>query len=94
MAMDNFKEEIVVKRHSGVNNVVYYLLWIIMIVNALVGVIFINGVLTTIGSGSFDWVSLIAALLLLGIAVLIWLKKDTLRVEYEYTFTNGVLDVS
>ena len=28
-----------------------------------------------------------------GIAVLIWFKKDNLRIEYDYTFTNGDLDV-
>lgn len=93
MAMDNFKEEVIVKRHNGLNNVVYYLMWVIMIANALIGFMMIQSVIYSIQTG-FDWVSLIACLLLIGIAVLIWWKKDGLRVEYEYTFTNGTLDVS
>ena len=93
MAMDNFKEEVIVKRHNGLNTVIYYLMWVIMIVSALVGFFFINPVLQSIANG-FDWPGLIVILVLLGTAVLIWFKKDGLRVEYEYTFTNGTLDVS
>lgn len=93
MAMDNFKEEVIVRRRQGISGIVYALLLVIMVVNALIGVIMINAVLNTIGNG-FNWISLIIALLFLASAVLIWLKKDMLKVEYEYTFTNGVLDVS
>ena len=93
MAMDNFKEEVVIRRHTGISTVVYYLLWVIMIINAIIGIVLVNVVLNTIGNG-FAWGSLIYAVVLIGIAVLIWIKKDSLRVEYEYTFTNGVLDIS
>ncbi len=93
MAMDNFKEEVVVRRHTGLAGLLYYLLWIIMIIFVLIGVIMINVVLQTIGNG-FQWTSLIWIAGFLGIAVLIWFKKDNLKVEYEYTFTNGTLDVA
>ena len=93
MSMDNFKEEVVVKRHNGFNTFVYYFAWIMLIFNGIVGIVFLNIVIQSITQG-FDWMSTIVALLTLGLAVLLWLKKDTLRVEYEYTFTNGTLDVS
>lgn len=94
MAMDNFKEEIVVKRHNGMANFVYYFSWVMIVIFGIIGLWMIQGVLTSIGSGSFPWVGLIIGLVFAGMAVLLWMKKDTLRVEYEYTFTNGVLDVS
>lgn len=95
MAMDNFKEEIVVKRHQGLANFTYYLSWTMMIVFALIGVFMVQMALQSIGGeGGFAWGGLIISLVFLGLAVLIWWKKDTLRVEYEYTFTNGTLDVS
>ncbi|MBQ9408944.1 MAG: hypothetical protein IJU28_06095 [Clostridia bacterium] len=95
MAMDNFKEEIVVKRHSGLNTAVYYMSWVFIVLFGLWGIINVYGVLGSIGQGQgFDWVALLIALVMVGIAVLLFLKKDELRVEYEYTFTNGTLDVS
>lgn len=94
MAMDNFKEEVVVKRSQGLNTVIYYFSWIVLVVFGMIGVIELYAAIGTIGRGSFAWVDLVISLVMIGIAVLLWLKKDTLRVEYEYTFTNGILDVS
>ena len=94
MAMDNFKEEIVVRRHNGFANFTYYLAWTMLVIFGVIGIFMLQAVLNTIGSGAFAWGSLIAALIMIALAVLLWIKKDGLRVEYEYTFTNGVLDVS
>ena len=95
MAMDNFKEEIVTKRHNGLNTAVYYISWVFIVLFGLFGIINVYGVLGTIGTGqSFDWLAMTLALAMIGIAVLLYLKKDELRIEYEYTFTNGTLDVS
>ncbi len=94
MAMDNFKEEIVVKRHNGLNTAIYYLSWIMIVVFGLFGIINVYGALGSIGrQQTFNWVALLAGAVMIGLAVLLYLKKDELRVEYEYTFTNGTLDV-
>ncbi len=98
MALDDHKEQIVVKRHNGLNTVVYYLVWIFIVVFGLLGLINVYGSINTLTSGRFDWVSLIFGLLLVGFAGLLWFKKDTLRTEYEYSFTRigpkCTLDVS
>ena len=96
MAMDNFKEEIVVKRHSGAVNAAYYLAWVLLVISGIIGLLMLNFAISSIGNPEygFQWQQLVIGVLFAGIAVLIWLKKDGLRVEYEYTFTNGVLDVS
>ena len=94
MAMDNFKEEVVTKRHNGFNSFMYYFSWVMIVIFGIIGILMLQAVLNTIGRQGFDWISLIIAIVMCGLAVLLWLKKDTLRIEYEYTFTNGVLDVS
>lgn len=94
MAMDNFREEIVVKRRPGLANLVYYFAWTTILVFGIVGIFMLQMVLTTIGKGNFPWMLLVVSLLMIALAALLWIKKDKLRVEYEYTFTNGVLDVS
>ncbi|MBQ3079260.1 MAG: hypothetical protein IJC48_04565 [Clostridia bacterium] len=94
MAMDNFREEIVIKRHNGFANLTYYLAWAMLIMFGVIGIFIIQMVINTIGRGAFPWQMLIIGVIMAGLAVLIWIKKDTLRVEYEYTFTNGVLDIS
>ena len=40
----------------------------------------------------FSIYGLIEALVTAGVAVLLFLRRDRLRTEYEYTFTNGDLD--
>lgn len=94
MAMDNFREEIVVKRHNMLANLLYYFAWISLAVFGIIGIFTIQMVLNSIGRGPFPWAMLIIGVVMIALAALVWIKKDTLRVEYEYTFTNGVLDVS
>ena len=40
----------------------------------------------------FSIPALIETLVMIGIAVLLFLRRDRLKTEYEYTFTNGDLD--
>ena len=94
MAMDKFKEEIVVRRHSGFANFTYYLAWTMLVLFGVIGIFMLQAALNTIGTGAFAWGSVIVAVVFIALAVLLWVKKDGLRIEYEYTFTNGVLDVS
>ncbi|MBR3929088.1 MAG: hypothetical protein IKJ65_08825 [Clostridia bacterium] len=94
MAMDNFKEEIVVRKRNGFANFTYYLAWTMLVFFGVIGIFMMQAALNTIGSGAFAWGSLIVSLIMIALAALLWIKKDGLRVEYEYTFTNGVLDIS
>ena len=85
--MDHFLEEVVVKRKNGLNRILYYLSWIIMIFAALVA----SMTLSTLSAG-LNWFSVGVILLSAGIAVYTWFFHDKLLTEYEYTFTNGALD--
>ena len=87
MAMDHFLEEVVIKRNTVINRIIYYLSWILIVLFAVYAAL-IFGTLTT----NFQWFSVIQIVIFGGSAVLLYLYHDRLLTEYEYTFTNGSLD--
>ena len=87
--MDNFHEEIIVRKNRAVFEILYYICYVLMVVCGLVCLYFFNWVLRF---GDTLVFSLIMFVLAGGAAVGMWFGKDYLRVEYEYTFTNGEMD--
>jgi len=85
--MDYFKEEVVVPRSSLLNNILYMLCWVLIVVLGLYGMLMMQVVMYAFNIGA-----LIITLLCIGGAVLLFLFKDNLKVEFEYSFTNGSLD--
>ena len=89
MTMDHFMEEVVVKQKNGINRVLYYFSWLVLILSGMTALLNLSGIM---GMDGFNVYALIATLLFGGIAVAIFLFHDRLLTEYEYTFTNGALD--
>jgi len=85
--MDHFMEEVVVKKQRGMQDGLYYMSTAIMIVFAIVGFSMLSSLLM-----GFSVEGLLLTALSIGVAVLMFLRKDRIRTEYEYTFTNGDLD--
>lgn len=85
--MDHFMEEVVVKHNRAMDDVLYVLCNIIMVVSALFALLLIQPLLA-----NFSAYALVVVLCSAGIAVLLFFYRDRLRTEYEYTFTNGDLD--
>ena len=85
--MDRFLEEVVVKHRRGLEEVMYFLALIMMVVSAIIAMFLLNIIFY-----SFDVVTLVGIALFGGMAVYLFLFRDRLRMEYEYTFTNGALD--
>ena len=85
--MDHFMEEVVVKRNRGMSSVLYVLANVVMVISAILGFMYLQVLFA-----QFNVFGLIQTLAMLGIAVLLFLRRDRLRTEYEYTFTNGDLD--
>lgn len=85
--MDRFLEEVVVKKQRGLNEAVYMLALAVMVFLAIFGFMMLQVLFV-----QFDVISLVLTILCLGGAVLLFLFRDRLRTEYEYTFTNGILD--
>ena len=90
--MDNFKEEVAVRRSRTLYDVLYMLCFTAMIVSALLALVTLQGVLSMVFEGSFHPIPLVTLILFGGMGFLLWRYKDELRSEYEYTFTNGILD--
>lgn len=86
--MDHFMEEVVVKKNKVFSEILYVLANIMMVLFALLGVMMLNALFM----GGFSVVALIETLVMVGLAVLLFLRRDRLRTEFEYTFTNGDLD--
>ena len=97
MDMDDFLEIIAVRHRQGMYTLLYYLCWALLIGLALVAAFMLSNVVgmnPETGSMVFSWQNLLFTLVFGGAAFLLWRGSDNLRVEYDYTFTNGNLDVS
>lgn len=95
MAMDNFLEEVATKRNRGTETVMYVLANIMMVVFGLWAFLMLQGIMMLInaGEGAGPIIYYVVMTLLTGgIAVLLFLRRDRIRTEYEYTFTNGQMD--
>lgn len=87
--MDNFKEEIVVRKQGRIVNALgYSLCWFFLVLFGLTGMIGLSGIMNL----EFSWSNVLTLLLGGGLAFLMWRWKDNFRIEYEYSFTNGELD--
>lgn len=96
MAMDNFLEEVATKRNHGMETVMYVLANIMMVVSGILAVMYLMTITTALAQGASFAEVLIGVILPMlvtgGTAVLLFLFKDRIRTEYEYTFTNGQMD--
>ncbi len=85
--MDHFMEEVVVKRKPIMQNIAHGFANVFMVIFAILGVMYLQLIFM-----QFNIAVLVVTLLFLGGAILLYLYRDRLKTEYEYTFTNGDLD--
>lgn len=89
--MDHFREESVHKKKVGLNSVLYILAWIGLVVFGIVAVFYLNMLFF---SFQFTVPNIVGALIFGGATVGLFYVKNNLKIEYDYTFTNGTLDVA
>ncbi|MBQ7850712.1 MAG: hypothetical protein IJ343_13390 [Clostridia bacterium] len=85
--MDRFLEEVVKKHKRTMDEVLYFVSLVMMVVFGLMGFMSLQVLMV-----AFDIPTLLSTVLLVGMAVYLFFFRDKLRAEYEYTFTNGTLD--
>ena len=85
--MDNFKEDVVSSRNRLLPNILYVLSWVLIVVFGLYALLLFQVIFL-----DFSVATLIVLLACAGLAVFLFIYKDNLKLEYEYTFTNGTLD--
>ena len=93
--MDQFLEQVVTKRNQAMQTVTYIVAWIVLILMGAMAFLqftSITAVLSQYGFGVEFFVTLAQLIVFGGLAVLMYLYKDRIKLEYEYTFTNGQLD--
>lgn len=87
MTIDNFKEDCVSRRSHLLSDMMYVLCWVMIVVSAIYASLLLQTVFY-----QFSVAALIMFVISAGLVVLLFLQKDNLKVEFEYTFTNGTLD--
>jgi len=94
--MDDFLEQVARRRHQGIYTLAYVLDWILIVVFGLIAVMGLSSIIGADETGGirFNFISLILAVVFGGIAFLLWRRADYCRMEYDYCFTNGTLDIS
>jgi hypothetical protein len=93
--MDQFMEEVVVKRNRTSQSIAYAMANVLMVVSGLYAFLNINLIMSMISQSGFNTemiFTILITLLAAGCALLLFLRRDTIKMEYEYTFTNGIMD--
>ena len=89
--MDNFREEVVTRKQGKIFNTVGYILcWILMIIFGIAAFLGITELMAMNFQLGNILLTVIGGLLLYAM----YRYKDNFRIEYEYTFTNGELDIA
>ena len=91
---DIFHEEIVVRKKMGIYNALYFFVNIFMYIFILLAIINLQGIMSSIGNTSALISTVVMFLVFAGLAVLIYVYKGNLKMDYEYSFTNGILDIA
>lgn len=97
LTLDDFLEIYAVRHKQGMYTLLYYLCWAVLVAFALVAAFSLAGIVgmnPETGALMFSWQNLLLTAVFGGGAFLLWRASDNCRVEYDYTFTNGNLDVS
>ena len=95
--MDDFLEQTAVRQKQGAFTLFYYLAWAAMIFVGLIALFSLTNIVgmdPETGGVSFRWPFLLSAAVFGGLTFLFFRLKDECRVEYDYAFTNGSLDIS
>lgn len=95
MAMDNFREEVVVKHRRGVENAMYIMSFVFMIFFGVIAFVWFQMLTGAIGVSGFSTqmiFDIVFFLFAVAACIMIYLRKDRIKMEYEYTFTNGQMD--
>ena len=93
--MDDYLETVARRKHQGMYTAIYFLTWVLIVLFGFYALLNFSSFIVsdTDGGVQFNWQGLIVAVVTGGIAFLLWRRNDYCRMEFDYTFTNGILDV-
>jgi len=92
--VDNFREESVSKINSGLNTMIYILSSVGMVLFGIIALFNLSAIWNGILSGNFSIPAIVITLIFGAIAYGCYVLRGKQRIEYDYTFTNGILDIA
>ncbi len=92
--MDNFREESVSKVNSGLSTIIYILSSVGMVFFGIIALLNLSAIWSGIWSGDFSLPAFIITLIFGALAYGCFVLRGNQRIEYDYTFTNGILDIA
>ena len=92
--MDGYFEQSVAGRRTMRDAILYALCWALIALLGLAAIFFLVNVVSVGEDGTaLRWPCLVGALVSLGLGALIFRRKDYLRLEYDYLFREGALEI-
>ena len=82
------------KVNTGLNTLIFVMAWVGLIFNGFMTILFFQSIFTQLGQGGFNIIPIIAFVIFGGLTYLCFMIKNNQRIEYDYTFTNGTLDIA
>ena len=94
--MEQRFEQTVGSESTGARSALYIGAWVLLVLLVLGALIAAAGIAGATETGAFrlNWTSLILFALFAALAALVWLKKDGLKLEYDYALEDGTLTVT
>lgn len=89
--MDNFLEEGISRKNSAFSTILYAIMWIILLSSAIMAAFYLSFVFQFNSSTILPSLGLFV--IFGGIAYLSYRFKDNLRVEYDCSITNGLIEI-
>ncbi len=91
---DVFHEDIVVRKNRSAYNAVYFILNILMYFLIVLTIIGFQGIFQSLGNSQALISSILWFIGFGGLTALIFFYKDNLKTDFEYAYTNGILDIA
>lgn len=95
--MDDFLEQTAIRQKKGVFTLLYYFVWLCFAVCTVIALFSLSGFIGTdleTGNLVFRFPFLLIGAAFGALAFFLFRAKDECRIEYDYSFTNGSLDIS
>lgn len=89
--MDNFLDVIIVRKKKGLYSFLYFLVSLIMVI---LGLIASMNVFQIIGESGINYMSAIIFVVSGGIAFLIYWQRSNLKIDFDISFTNGLVEIA
>ena len=96
MPRDVFVEQTLARRNDMAYRILYWTLWAAVAVLGFYSALSLFNIIAYTQDGEIR-INLIAAIITVAagaLAIFVYRKTDDVRIEYDYAFTNGILDVS